>query len=78
MNIFKLRSNKQTRKKNKMIIKLNKEEYTVLLEDCLKHIKEMKRELDQENKKDPFNFIDAFKQKLKVYSSIAKQLREDK
>lgn len=61
-----------------MMIKLNKEEYTLLLEDCLKNIEEMKRELDQENKKDPFNFIDVFKQRLKVYSSIAKQLRKDK
>lgn len=61
-----------------MIVKLNKEESKILLEDSLKYIEEIKRELDQESKKDPFNFIDGFKQKLKVYSSIVKQLRKEK
>ena len=61
-----------------MTIKLNKEESKILLEDSLEYIEEIKRELDQESKKDPFNFIDGFKQKLKVYSSIVKQLRKDK
>ena len=62
----------------KMTIKLNEEESKILLEDCLEYIEEIKRELDQESKKDPFNLIDGFKQKLKVYSSIVKQLRKDK
>jgi hypothetical protein len=61
-----------------MTMKLNKEESKILLEDSLEYIEEIKRELDQESKKDPFNFIDGFKQKLKVYSSIVKQLRKDK
>jgi len=61
-----------------MTIKLNEEESKILLKDCLEYIEEIKRELDQESKKDPFNFIDGFKQKLKVYSSIVKQLRKDK
>ena len=61
-----------------MTIKLNEKESKILLEDCLEYIEEIKRELDQESKKDPFNFIDGFKQKLKVSSSIVKQLRKDK